>query len=591
MMRTSTLLLIAAVLSSCATADPPVDPSDENSAPIAAPGRSRQVDVGALVTLDASASSDPDGDDLSYTWNLTGPQSSSASLDDDDRVAVSFSPDVEGVYSLTLVVSDGVVSSDPAIVTITARAVDLGNTPPIADAGVDQIVETGDAITLDGSASRDPDGDTITYQWSLVSAPAGSTATLSALGDIRPSLTTDVPGAYVAQLIVSDGKDTSAPARVTFTAQSDAPTNQAPVAKAGEDSAVTLGVVIELDGSASRDPDGDDLTYQWSLTTPNASSAALNSIIAVTPSFTTDIEGEYVATLVVSDGELTSPPDDVRVVVTSDNIPPVARAGSNRDVLIGAPVELNGTTSSDPDGDTLTYSWALTPPPGSTAAFDDATSATPTLTPDVAGLYLASLTVNDGSVDSTPVTVGLTATSGCVRISEYVEGSSTSKAFEIVNCSSGPLDLSGVGACLYSNAKTSADQCSFTWVGPATILPAGEVFVVCNSSGSNAIPASSCDESNPIANFNGNDRLVIFLDVDASRNFNTGDTIEDRFGDPDDVPADEAWKDMTLVRCDTTAYDPAAGPFDQARLDSLYATFPVDTFDRLGSPTAASDCP
>ncbi len=589
--RTSSLLLVFG-LASCATADPPVDPSD-NGAPIAAPGRSQQVDVGARVTLDASASSDPDGDDLSYTWNMVSPDGSSVSLSSTNTVSTTFTPDVAGVYTLTLVVFDGMVSSEPAIVTVTARAIDLENTPPVADAGVDRLVQAGDVVTLDGSASRDPDGDALTYQWTLVNRPTGSTAAVSSLSATSPTITPDQAGEYVVQLVVNDGTVASAPARVVLTAQAEAPENQAPVARAGDDSAVTVGTIVTLDGSASRDPDGDQITYAWTLTTPAESSASLNSIIAAGPSFNADVEGEYVATLTVSDGSLASDPDEVRITVTKDNTPPVARAGSNREVIVGSPVELNGTTSSDPDGDNLTYAWTLTLPAGSSASLDDATSPTPTFTPDVEGLYLASLTVNDGSVDSAPVSVGLTASSGCVRISEYVEGTSTSKALELVNCASSPLDLSGVGVCLYSNDRTTSQSCSFEWVGPATTLAPGEVFTICNASSSNAIPATSCDASNNVANFNGDDRLIVFLDVDATRTRTVDDTIEDRFGDPDAQPMNPdptPWKDVTYVRCDTTPYDPAQGPFDQARIDALYATLPVNSFDGLGMPTDPADC-
>ena len=592
--RTSSLLLLAAGLASCATADPPVDPSD-NGVPIAAPGRSQQVDVGARVTLDASASSDPDGDALTYTWNLVSPSGSSAELSSPNSVSTTFTPDVAGVYSLTLVVSDGMAASEPAIVTVTANAIDLENTPPVADAGVDRLVQAGEVVTLDGSASRDADGDPLTYQWTLVTRPTGSTSAVSSLSANSPTITPDVAGEYVVQLIVNDGKVASAPARVALTAQATAPENQAPVARAGDDTAVNVGTIVELDGSASRDPDGDQITYAWTLTTPAGSSASLNSIIAAGPSFNADVEGEYVATLTVSDGRLASDPDEVRITVTQDNTPPVARAGSNREVIVGSPVELNGTTSSDPDGDTLTYAWTLTLPAGSSAAFDDATSPTPTFTPDVEGLYIASLTVNDGSVDSAPVSVGLTATSGCVRISEYVEGTSTSKALEIVNCASSPLDLSGVGVCLYSNSRDSSQSCSFEWVGAATTPPLapGEVFTICNASASNAIPEATCDIDNNVANFNGDDRLLIFLDADGTRTFTAGDTIEDHFGDPDAQPMDPdptPWKDVTYVRCDTTPYDPSQGPFDQARLDALYVALPTDTFDRLGTPTNPADC-
>ncbi|MBU2869339.1 PKD domain-containing protein [Colwellia sp. E2M01] len=83
------------------------------------------------------------------------------------------------------------------------------NKAPIANAGIDQNATTGDVISLDGSDSSDADTDTLTYQWSLVNIPSGSTATLINSTDITPSFTVDIDGSYTAQLIVNDGTEDS----------------------------------------------------------------------------------------------------------------------------------------------------------------------------------------------------------------------------------------------------------------------------------------------------------------------------------------------------------------------------------------------
>ncbi|MBW2258220.1 MAG: hypothetical protein JRI25_26980 [Deltaproteobacteria bacterium] len=85
----------------------------------------------------------------------------------------------------------------------------------MADAGPDQTVFVTDTVTLDGSASSDDDGDTLSYFWSLLSTPAGSAATLSDSGAVGPTFDVDLPGSYVAQLIVNDGRTDSAPDTVT----------------------------------------------------------------------------------------------------------------------------------------------------------------------------------------------------------------------------------------------------------------------------------------------------------------------------------------------------------------------------------------
>ena len=92
------------------------------------------------------------------------------------------------------------------------------NRPPLADAGSDQSVGVGKLVSLDGSASRDPEGATLSHAWLLIGRPAGSAAALTAANSVRPTFTADVPGQYVAQLIVSDGQLASGPDTVRITA-------------------------------------------------------------------------------------------------------------------------------------------------------------------------------------------------------------------------------------------------------------------------------------------------------------------------------------------------------------------------------------
>ncbi len=92
------------------------------------------------------------------------------------------------------------------------------------------------------------------------------------------------------------------------------------------------------------------------------------------------------------------------------NNAPVANAGSDQNVSTGSLVTLDGSGSSDADGDTLTYSWSFTSrPEGSKATLSNSTAVNPTYTADVAGSYILRLVVNDGTVDSTPDTVTITA--------------------------------------------------------------------------------------------------------------------------------------------------------------------------------------
>lgn len=81
----------------------------------------------------------------------------------------------------------------------------------------------------------------------------------------------------------------------------------------------------------------------------------------------------------------------------TENTPPTADAGTDRTVAVGSSVTLDGTNSSDADGDQLSYSWILDTPEGSSASLANSSSAQAAFAPDVEGQYTAALTVSDAS--------------------------------------------------------------------------------------------------------------------------------------------------------------------------------------------------
>jgi len=98
------------------------------------------------------------------------------------------------------------------------------NQPPIANAGVAQTVSVGTKVTLNGSGSYDPDGQSVSYQWKMQSKPTGSAATLAKPRTVSPSFTSDLAGNYVARLVVTDSRGLSSSAsNVTITAIASAP--------------------------------------------------------------------------------------------------------------------------------------------------------------------------------------------------------------------------------------------------------------------------------------------------------------------------------------------------------------------------------
>ncbi len=276
------------------------------------------------------------------------------------------------------------------------------NSAPTAEAGFNQSVLPGDIAFLDGSGSSDPDGDLLTFQWTFVSKPNGSSAAFSDASTPFPYFTVDKAGDYVIQLVVLDPKGAaSSPDTVTVST-----INSAPIAEAGPDQKATAGQTVTLNGAESWDPDGDIITYSWTMTSkPSGSAAALAGANSSAPTFVADVYGDYTIELVVTDTNgASSAPDSV--TVTFGNLKPVAvaevAAGSDA-ILIGATAYLDGSASYDPEGASLTYHWSfVTKPAGSNASLAGAETAAPSFVADVQGYYVVSLVVSDGSLSSDP---------------------------------------------------------------------------------------------------------------------------------------------------------------------------------------------
>src|ERR1035437_8428926 len=149
------------------------------------------------------------------------------------------------------------------------------------------------------------------------------------------------------------------------------------------------------------------------------------------------------------------------------NTAPVASAGADQSVIINAVVTLDGSKSSDADRDSLTYAWTLTTKPaGSAAALTDSRSAKPAFSADSAGVYVATLVVNDGKIDSSPDSVSVTV--------------SVDNAAPVASAGLARNVATGALVTLDGSASSDANRDGLTYLWTLTTKPAGSNATLCS---------------------------------------------------------------------------------------------------------------
>lgn len=428
-----------------------------NLPPVANAGPDLTVVEGRTTALDGSGSSDPEKTVMSFVWSIDGAE-----------IATGPTPAVgglaPGIHTVTLTVTDrsGASASDDMVLTVFA------NLPPVANAGPDQTVNYKLPATLDGSGSFDPEDGALTYDWNFGCSSASSATGDSGAGSCitatgaAPTIGPLDPGIYTGVLTVTDIHGASATDEMFLTVSNDPP-----AANAGPDQTVLTLESVALDGSASYDPEAGALSYAWSL---GGVPIATGPAPVVGP-----LEaGIHTITLTVTDERLDSATD--QVVVTVLNRAPAASAGPDRRVTYIETVTLDGSASSDPEGDVLGYAWSIT-------GVQIATGVNPTVGPLEVGVYTVTLTVTDSH--------GATATDNM--------------AITVVNkapiANAGPdqtINLKGKDATVTLDGSASSDPegsaLSFVWSLGGQTVGAGALVQVTVGKGSHTFVLAVTDD-------------------------------------------------------------------------------------------------
>ncbi len=411
-----------------------------NLSPVGDAGGPYTAVAGAAVSFDGSGSVDPEGSISLYDWDF-----------DDGNVGSGVAPSHtyidDGIYNVSLTVTDaeGLTHSDDTSATIgstdqtlqvildpdnPSTVIRIENLPITLTSGETVVYDVGfrnersDSVYAE-SADDFPFTDPLTKEADAFLAIDAINAVLNGNAPVPDS--TGVPSENVFYiglewesifLLTVGGEFTAAEWQVCLEpncivgvathratdvntyadlVMSDPAANQSPLADAGGPYVAEVNVAVSFDGSGSSDPDGIIETYEWDFgdESPVGSGA--------TPSHTYDTAGTYNILLTVTDNAGARDSHPTTAGIDSTNQPPLADANGPYNGETDEPITFDGTGSSDPNGDFLTYDWDFG---------DDsvATGVTSRHLYSADGAYPVTLTVTDdnGAItsDSTSATIG-----------------------------------------------------------------------------------------------------------------------------------------------------------------------------------------
>jgi len=320
-------------------------------------------------------------------------------------------------------------------------------------------------------------GESSTLSWqtnnadSCVIEPGIDSVDVNGTTVVSPSQTT-------AYTITATGLGGTTTADMTVTILNRPPVADTQTITTDED----LPALITLSGS---DPDGDSLTF-------NVNSQPLQGTLAGTAPdliYTPDenYHGDDSFSFNVNDGNLTGNTAMVILTINPVNDAPVADAGSDQTVFKGDTVSLYGGGSGDVDGGTLSFQWTFSSVPAdSTAALSNPSMVNPIFVPDIVGTYEMQLIVNDGTIDSSPDTVVITANPRMVTVPDVVGRIQADAETSLVGAN---LTV-GTISTAYSDTVPAEQVISQTPAAGASIAEGSAVDLIVSLGPENQIPTA-----------------------------------------------------------------------------------------------------
>jgi len=307
-----------------------------NTAPVASFVAPDLACINTNITFDASLTEDETSENLSYYWDF-----GDSNKEEGKRIKHIYKRG--GVYKVSLSVDD---NEDTSCSKDIAQKTIHINTPPIADAGDDITIclksfDDKYEVSFNGSKSKDPDNDSLLYNWDFGDEEKGN-------GE-KVSHVYKKGGEYEVSLTVDDNLNSYC--------STDADTlklvlNKPPKASAGKDKnrKICLGNEITFDASSTLTEEGENLTYQWDLDDGNkAEGKNIKHIYAK--------GGKYNVKLTASDDKGMKCSKDTDTVTVIVNSKPFVSLKGPELVCVDDKVSFDASASRDPDGDSLKYYW------------------------------------------------------------------------------------------------------------------------------------------------------------------------------------------------------------------------------------------